>query len=100
MKKRLEVFTPSIQTLIDAGKISVSRTADEIVFSVSNVLAWPEAIELLSRDVAIIATQEEKSVRVVDPDGNPTVWPYRPSVRGIAAARARSLDGLRRLLGG
>jgi hypothetical protein len=98
MKKR-QTVPPGIQSLSDAGTISVTKTSDEVVFSVSDSQAWPFAVEYFAQNVAAIAAQEELSVRVVDPDGNSTVYPYRPSIRGAAAARRRTRDGVARAIG-
>lgn len=88
-----------IQLLIDAQVISVTHTSDEVVFSVTDEAYWPDIVEYMSENVTAISAQENCSVRLVSPTGESTTWPYRPSLRGAAAARSRSLESLRRLLG-
>lgn len=89
----------AMQPRADAGQIFVERTADEIVFSVRDSQTWPAVVDYVARNVAAIAAQEQLSVRLIAPSGDSTVYPYRPSIGGSAAARRRARVGIDRAIG-
>jgi len=79
-----------MQSWADAGQILVEKTSDEIVFRVSDSQAWSAVVDYVAKNVAAIAAQEQLSVRLIAPNGDSTVYPYRPSIGGSAAARRRA----------
>ena len=88
----------AMQSWADAGQILVEKTPDEIVFRVSDSQAWSAVVDYVARNVAAIAAQEQLSVRLIAPSGESTVYPYRPSIGGSAAARRRARVGIDRAI--
>ena len=80
------------------GQILVAKTPGEIVFTVSDSQAWSAVVDYVARNVAAIAAQEQLSVRLIAPSGESTVYPYRPSIGGSAAARRRARVGIDRAI--
>ena len=72
------------------GQILFEKTPGEIVFRVSDSQAWSAVVDYVAKNVAAIAAQEQLSVRLIAPNGDSTLYPYRPSLRGSAAARRRA----------